>query len=95
MPESLFNKVEGLRPATLLKKRLWRRCFPVNVAKFLRTPFVSEHLWWLLLQEAAKREDCKSISFFVCVIIVNCAIIYEMFFLGQQITFLFINITKV
>ena len=23
------------RPTTLLKKRLWHRCFPVNVAKFL------------------------------------------------------------
>ena len=22
-----------------LKKRLWHRCFPVNIAKFLRTPF--------------------------------------------------------
>ena len=30
-----FNKVAGL-PATLLKKRLWHRCFPVNFAKFLR-----------------------------------------------------------
>ena len=29
----------GFRPATLLKKRLWYRCFPVNVAKFLRTAF--------------------------------------------------------
>ena len=29
VPESLFNKVAGLRPATLLKKRLWHRCFPV------------------------------------------------------------------
>ena len=28
------------RPATLLKKRLWHRCFPVNSAKFLRTPFL-------------------------------------------------------
>ena len=27
------------RPATLLKKRLWHRRFPVNFAKFLRTPF--------------------------------------------------------
>ena len=36
-------------PATLLKKRLWHRCFPVNFAKFLRTPFFTEHLWWLLL----------------------------------------------
>ena len=26
------------RPAALLKKRLWHRCFPVNFAKFLRTP---------------------------------------------------------
>ena len=45
-----FNKVAGLRPATLLKKRLWHRCFPVNFAKFLRTPFFIEHLWWLLLK---------------------------------------------
>ena len=44
-----FNKVAGLRPATSLKKRLWHRCFPVNLAKFLRTPFLTEHLRWLLL----------------------------------------------
>ena len=30
-----------LRPATLLKKR---RCFPVHFAKFLRTPFFTDHL---------------------------------------------------
>ena len=34
-----FNKVAGLRPATLLKKRLWHTCFPVNFAKFLRNLF--------------------------------------------------------
>ena len=34
-----FNKFAGLRPATLLEKRLWCRSFPVNFAKFLRTPF--------------------------------------------------------
>ena len=44
-----FNKVAGLRLATLLKKRLWHKCFLMNFAKFLRTPFVTEHLWWLLL----------------------------------------------
>ena len=27
-------------PPTLLKKRLWHRCFPVNFAKFLRTPLL-------------------------------------------------------
>ena len=48
-----FNKVTGLRPATLLKKRLWHRCFPVNFAKFLRSPFFIEHLWWLLLVKMA------------------------------------------
>ena len=36
-----FNKIAGLRYATLLKKRLWQRCFPVNFAKFLRTPFLT------------------------------------------------------
>ena len=34
-----FHKVAGLRPATLLKKGLWYRCFPVNFLKFLRTCF--------------------------------------------------------
>ena len=34
-----FNKVAGLR----------HRCFPVNFVKFLRTPFLTEHLRWLLL----------------------------------------------
>ena len=46
-----FNKVAGLKPATLLKKRLWHRCFPVNFVKFLRTPFLTEHLRWMLLKQ--------------------------------------------
>ena len=29
-----------LNPATLLNKRLWHRCFPVDFAKSLRTPFL-------------------------------------------------------
>ena len=44
--QSLFlNKVADLRPVTLLKKRLWHRYFSVNFAKFLRTPFFTEHVW--------------------------------------------------
>ena len=31
--------IKCLKPATLLQKRLWHRCFPVNFAKFLRTFF--------------------------------------------------------
>ena len=34
-----FNKVAGLRPATLLR-RLQQRCFPVNFGKFLKTPIL-------------------------------------------------------
>ena len=45
-----FNKVAGIWPATVLKKRVWHRCFPAHFAKFLRTPFITEHLRWLLLQ---------------------------------------------
>ena len=52
-----FNKVVGLRPANLLKKRLWHSCFPVNFAEFLRTPFLTEHHRWLLLN--AKVFTCK------------------------------------
>ena len=32
----------GLRPATLLKKRPWHRCFCANFVKFQRTPFPKE-----------------------------------------------------
>ena len=35
----LFNKVAGFKPATSLKRRLWHRCFPVNLTKLLRAPF--------------------------------------------------------
>ena len=38
--ESLFNGVSGLRPETLLRKRLQHRCFQVNFVKLLRTPFL-------------------------------------------------------
>ena len=47
----LFNKVAGLRPAVLLKKkRLQHRCFLANMEKFLRTAFFKEQLRWLLLK---------------------------------------------
>ena len=39
------------RPATLLKKRLWHWCFPVDFAKFLGRPYFPEHLRWLHLMK--------------------------------------------
>ena len=44
---SFLIKLQAWGP--LLKKRPWHRCFPVDFAKSLRTPFFTEHLWWLLL----------------------------------------------
>ena len=40
--------LESLRPAALLKKRLQHRCFPANIAKFLRTASLEDLLWLLL-----------------------------------------------
>ena len=38
-----FNKV------FLKFKKETHRCFPVNFVKFLKKPFYTQHLWWLLL----------------------------------------------
>ena len=56
--------IAGLRPVTLLKKRLWYRCFPVNFVKFLRTPFFTEQLWWLFLsvRPIYKKDDRNEIK---------------------------------
>ena len=49
MPESLFKNSNRLRPTTLLKKRLWHRCFLMNFVKFVRTPFLQNIFGRLLL----------------------------------------------
>ena len=41
-PVSFLIKLQ--RPATVLKKRPWHRCFPVNFAKYLRTFFFAKQL---------------------------------------------------
>ena len=45
-PSSGNDHFADLSPATLLKKRIWHRWFPVNFLKLLRTPFFIEHLWY-------------------------------------------------
>ena len=50
--QNLFlNKVQGFRPASLLKKRLWLRCFFLNFAKFLRTYLLQNISELVLLSE--------------------------------------------
>ena len=56
-----FNKVVGA--CNFIKKENLARCFPVNFAKFLGTPFVTEHLRWLLLyvvEEKLQQSKLKS-----------------------------------
>ena len=44
-----FNEVADLGPATLLKKILLHRCFPVNFSKFLRAPYLKDTFGQLVL----------------------------------------------
>ena len=44
-----FDKVKLCRSATSLKRRLQRRCFLVNIAKFVRTLFLQNTTGRLLL----------------------------------------------
>ena len=59
----VFNKVAGLRPATLLKKKLYHKCFPVNFLKFLRTPFSQKSSGQLLTLFYRTSPDAASDSF--------------------------------
>ena len=54
-----FNEFAGLRPATLLKKKLSHRCFPVNFAKYLRTPFLLNTSGQLLLIVSSLKQPSK------------------------------------
>ena len=54
-----------LRPATLLKMRLWYSCFPVNFLKFLRIPYLTEHLRWLLLTFSKIHWKYRCLSLFL------------------------------
>ena len=60
---SFFNKVAGLSLVTLLKKRLQHRCFPMNLAKFLRTPFSQNAFGRLLLDVWKFNIDNLKVSF--------------------------------
>ena len=78
-----FNK---LRPATLLKKRLKHRCFPVNFVTFLRTPFLQNTYSWLLLYKPPSQNQMSftneikltlnlfnsSYENFFCYVILSC-----------------------
>ena len=59
-----------LQSETLLKKKLWHR-FPANFVKFQRTPFLTEHLRWLLLKIIINIHEVLTsniyMDFYVCI----------------------------
>ena len=59
-----FSKFTGkhLRGATLLKKRLWHRYFPVNFAKFPRMPYLQDTSGPLLLIVRDKYTRAKKVQ---------------------------------
>ena len=61
MRESLFLVADS-RPATLLKTRLWDSFFLINFGKFLRTPFLTEHLRWLLLELEERFQNFQALT---------------------------------
>ena len=60
-----FNEVAGLRLrplATLLKKRLWHKCFPVNFVKFLRAPFSQYNAGRLFLKHKKRNFNTGKVN---------------------------------
>ena len=48
--------------AYVIKKETLPQCFPVNFAQFLRTPFLTGHLRWLLLQKYIFGDRCQKLG---------------------------------
>ena len=76
-----FAKFAGkhlyLRPATLLKKRFWHRCFRVNFVKFLRTSFLKNTsdgcfytVTFLRICSHLLKKKSLTEDFFFCVVLV-------------------------
>ena len=63
----VFSLIQLLFNKTLLKRRLWHRCFPVNYVKLLKAPFLQNTSGRLLLFiiSPCRTEYLKN-SFFLC-----------------------------
>ena len=58
MKMCVLRNFAKFKPATLLKKRLWQRCFPVNFAKFLSTFLQNTSGRLLLVVKKANSGGC-------------------------------------
>ena len=67
---------------TLLKKTLCHSCFPVNFAKFLRTPFFTEQFRWLLLHFLVTRNNLhyylETMLMLSRLMMMSCFVVYQL-----------------
>ena len=56
-------------PATLLKKRLWLRCFPMHFVKFLRVPYLENtsggSFYWRISNLTLKKRKVTFLDWFI------------------------------
>ena len=81
-----FNKVAGLRPEILFKKRLWHRRFSVNFVKFLGTPFLQNTSGQQLL--LSKLEMIQTILYAMLLSLIFLSKIFWSLFASARIMFL-------
>ena len=77
VPGSLFNKVAGLRIVTLLKNRLWHRCFSVNFTKFIRTSILKNICERLLLVagwRTTQKLSSRNLLLLTCPVYINISV---------------------
>ena len=60
--ESLFDKVAGLQTCNVIKKRLQHMCFPVNIAKLLKTAISMKTCEWLFLWISESLFNVKTLT---------------------------------
>ena len=58
MMRIIMKIMNSSRACNFIKKET-HRCLPVNFVKFLRKPFLTEHLWWLLLMGLKENNICE------------------------------------
>ena len=84
----VFNRVTGLKACNIVKNKLQRRCFRVNIAKFLKTAILTEHLWWILLKildVTWRRCDCirKSFAFDILILVTQYSVTFCKILCGE------------
>ena len=60
--------MSGPKASSFIKKRHWHRCFPVNFAKFLRTPFLQNTSGRLFLFRGNRVRDYYAKSIYIKVL---------------------------